>query len=152
MLEDLRQIAVEDLLPHAPPMVLLDRVISCEGEGLCAEVEITPDSQFCTNGRVGVWVGIEYMAQAVAAWSGWQARRRAEPVKVGFLLGTRRYECLVADFPVGSLLRVLVEREFQSDNGLARFRCEIRSLEQLCAHASISVYQPPEASVTLGKA
>jgi predicted hotdog family 3-hydroxylacyl-ACP dehydratase len=139
-------VAIAELLPHAPPMVLLDRVCSCDDESLSAEVEITAASEFCVDGRVGVWVGIEYMAQAVAAWSGWQSRIRGLPVKVGFLLGTRRYDCLVEQFPIGSRLQVRVEREFQADNGLARFRAEIHCGDVLCAQASISVYEPADGA------
>ncbi len=134
---------IVDLLPHAPPMVLLDRVVAAGDEQLSAEVTIRADSEFCREGRVGAWVGIEYMAQAVAAWSGWQARQRGEPVKVGFLLGTRRYDALRSEFLIGETLLVYVEREFQADNGLARFRAEIRCGDELCAQASISVYEPP---------
>ena len=139
-------VPIVELLPHAPPMVLLDRVLACDGERLVAEVTIRPDSEFCVDGQVGVWVGIEYMAQAVAAWSGWQARLRGEPVKVGFLLGTRRYDGHIAAFAVGDCLQIHVEREFQADNGLARFRAEVRRDEQLYAAASISVYEPPAVS------
>lgn len=143
---DARQIPIEDLLPHAPPMVLLDRVLEAADEHLTAELAIRSDSEFCRDGRVGNWVGIEYMAQTVAAWSGWQARQRGEAVKVGFLLGTRRYDAFVPEFSVGDQLTVRVEREFQAENGLARFRAQIHRGAELCAQASISVYEPPPAS------
>lgn len=139
---DLRTLPIAELLPHAPPMVLLDGVVEAAGEHLTAQLTIRADSEFCRDGRVGAWVGIEYMAQAVAAWSGWQARTRGEPVKVGFLLGTRRYDALVPEFATGDTLQVYVEREFQADNGLARFRAEIRRGAELCAQASISVFEP----------
>lgn len=138
-------LSIVELLPHAPPMVLLDRVVAAGDEQLSAEVTIRADSEFCREGRVGAWVGIEYMAQTVAAWSGWQARQRGEPVKVGFLLGTRRYDAPRPEFRVGETLLVYVEREFQADNGLARFRAEIRCGDEPCAQASISVYEPPGA-------
>ncbi|GMU44937.1 MAG: hotdog family protein [Xanthomonadales bacterium] len=140
---DASAVPIVELLPHAPPMVLLDRVVAAGGEHLSAEVAIRADSEFCREGRVGAWVGIEYMAQAVAAWSGWQARMRGEPVKIGYLLGTRRYDAHVPEFLVGDVLQVHVEREFQADNGLARFRAEIHRGDECCATASISVYEPP---------
>jgi len=140
---DARKIPIEHLLPHAPPMVLLDSVIEAADEHLTASVTIRAGSEFCRDGRVGNWVGIEYMAQAVAAWSGWQSRQRGEAVKVGYLLGSRRYEAHVAEFALGDTLQVRVEREFQADNGLARFRAQIHRGTELCAEASISVYEPP---------
>ena len=133
---------IADLLPHAPPMVLLDHVLACSGERLIAHVTIRADSEFCVAGQVGVWVGIEYMAQAIAAWSGWQARQRGESVKIGYLLGTRRFEAMVAGFLVGDQLEIEIAREFQADNGLARFRAEIRKDGVVCAAASVSVFEP----------
>ena len=74
---------IRSLLPHAGPMVLLDRVISVDDDSLLAEVRIRSDSLFCDGDGVGAWVGIEYMAQAIGAWAGYIARLRGEPVKLG---------------------------------------------------------------------
>jgi|CXWL01.1.fsa_nt_gi predicted hotdog family 3-hydroxylacyl-ACP dehydratase len=141
-------IPIGELLKHAPPMILIDRVLECADEHLTAEVVIRDDSPFCIAGAVGAWVGIEYMAQAIAAWSGWRARERGEPIRIGFLLGTRRYESQVGHFPVGSRLEVQVAREFQADNGLARFKAELLCGGVSWATASVSVYEPPATHPT----
>ena len=60
---------IRSLVPHAGPMVLLDRVISVDEDSLLAEVRIRSDSLFCNTDGVGAWVGIEYMAQAIGAWA-----------------------------------------------------------------------------------
>ena len=65
---------IRTLVPHAGPMVLLDRVISADDENLCAEVRIRADSLFCVAGEVGAWAGLEYMAQAIGAYAGYTAR------------------------------------------------------------------------------
>src|SRR5688572_26717078 len=93
---------ISSLVPHARPMVLLDRVICADEESLSAEVSIRSDSLFCTAEGVGAWVGLEYMAQAVAAYAGYVAHLRGEAVKIGFLLGTRRYDCNRPFFSVGT--------------------------------------------------
>jgi len=134
---------IRSLVPHAGPMVLLDRVISADENSLLAEVRIRSDSLFCNTDGVGAWVGIEYMAQAIGAWAGYTARLRGEPVKLGFVLGTRRYECSRPIFTLGSLLRVHVLRVFQDENGLGSFECSIDSEEGRVATAIITVFQPP---------
>jgi predicted hotdog family 3-hydroxylacyl-ACP dehydratase len=134
---------IRSLVPHAGPMVLLDRVISADEDSLLAEVRIRSDSLFCNTDGVGAWVGIEYMAQAIGAWAGYTARLRGEPVKLGFVLGTRRYECSRPIFTLGSLLRVHVLRVFQDENGLGSFECSIDSEEGRVATAIITVFQPP---------
>ena len=133
---------IRSLLPHAGPMVLLDRVISVDEDSLLAEVCIRSDSLFCNGGGVGAWVGIEYMAQAIGAWAGYTAQLRGEPVKLGFLLGTRRYECRRPIFLLGSVLRVHVQRLFQSENGLGSFECTIDNEEGRVAAATVTVFQP----------
>lgn len=133
------------LVPHDGDMVLLDRVVSAEGAALCAELTIRPDTLFCDGAGVGSWVGMEYMAQAIAAHAGRLALERGEPVKVGFLLGARRYQVSVPLFAVGSVLHVHVLHAMQSDNGLAAFECRIddAATSAVLAHATITVFEPP---------
>jgi predicted hotdog family 3-hydroxylacyl-ACP dehydratase len=133
------------LVPHAGPMVLLDRVISVDEESLCAEVTIRADSLFCGAEGVGAWVGIEYMAQAIAAHAGHAAFLRGEPVKIGFLLGSRRYACERPAFAVGSVLRVYVTRLLVAENGLGSFDCRIEDEGGVAATATVSVFLPANA-------
>jgi len=135
---------IRTLVPHAGPMVLLDRVVSADDENLCAEVRIRADSLFCVAGEVGAWAGLEYMAQAIGAYEGYAARKRGEPIKVGYLLGTRCYECSRPVYTVGMLLRVHVKRVLQSENGLASFECRIDDEIGQIASANLSVFQPAE--------
>ena len=137
---------IRSLVPHAGPMVMLDRVISVDEDSLLAEVRIRSDSLFCDADGVGAWVGIEYMAQAIGAWAGYNARLRGEPIKLGFLLGTRRYECRRPIFVLGSVLRVHARRVFQDENGLGSFECSIDSAEGRVATAIVTVFQPPNIS------
>lgn len=146
---------IRTLVPHAGPMVLLDSLVAVGEETLCAEVRITADTLFCDGGAVGAWVGVEYMAQAVAAFAGYEAYSRGEPVKVGFLLGSRKYEVACPDFPVGSRLHVHVQRALQGDNGLGAFDCRIVDANDAAgatlANATITVFQPDNVSEFLQK-
>jgi predicted hotdog family 3-hydroxylacyl-ACP dehydratase len=139
---------IRALVPHAGPMVLLDRVLAADEECLCAEVAIGPATLFSDADGVGAWVGLEYMAQAVAAHAGYAARGRGDPVKVGFLLGSRHYECSRPMFALGSILRVHVRRVLQGENGLGAFECRIEDADDLAgstvAAATITVFQPED--------
>jgi predicted hotdog family 3-hydroxylacyl-ACP dehydratase len=141
---------IRSLVPHAGPMVLLDRVISVDQEKLCAEVQIQADSLFAGKDGVGGWVGIEYMAQAIAAHAGYAAHLRGDAVKIGFLLGSRRYECNRATFALQSVLRIHVAKVLQAENGLASFECRIEdSEERSLATATITVFEPADAQAFL---
>ncbi|WP_432722094.1 3-hydroxy-fatty acyl-ACP dehydratase [Jeongeupia wiesaeckerbachi] len=133
---------IADYLPHSGRMVLLDRVVSTAPNTLTAATTIRADSPFCDGVAVGGWVGVEYMAQTIAALAGFEARQRGESVKVGFLVGTRRYDCELPAFRVGQTLSVTVLREFQADNGVAVMDCIIAIDGAPVAHAQLSAYQP----------
>lgn len=142
---DLRAIPMAELVPHSGPMCLLDRALSADGDSLSAELTICSDSLFAQDGQVGGWVGIEYMAQAIAAWAGWQARERGEAPKLGFLLGSRRYDCSRASFHLGELLRIHVRCQFHADNGLGQFDCRIEIGTDTVASAALTVFEPANA-------
>jgi predicted hotdog family 3-hydroxylacyl-ACP dehydratase len=135
---------VRDIVPHAGRMRLLDRLVGFDGESLTAELTIRADNLFAHAQGVGAWVGIEYMAQAVAAFAGNEALVGGEKVKIGFLLGTRHYACNVAYFPIGAALRVSVRRESRGDNGFGSFTCTIAG-EGIAAEATVTVIQPDNA-------
>ncbi|WP_245213825.1 hotdog family protein [Rhodoferax sp. AJA081-3] len=133
------------IVPHAGKMCLLDRPIEGDAESLSCEVTIREDGLFFSNGGVDGWVGIEYMAQTVAAWAGWRARLRGEAPRIGFLLGSRRYECSRPRFTLGQTYRIDVHRQFQADNGLGQFDCRIQLDGQVVASATLTVFEPTNA-------
>ena len=138
---DFKNIDITELLPHSGKMVFLDRIIGCDDNSLSAEWVVRDDGLLGNDKTVPAWAGIEYMAQAIAAYAGMMAKRAGEPVKVGFLLGTRRYNSNVAEFKVGSTLTVRVKKIIQ-DNNLAAFECEIQGAG-VEVSANLNVYQPP---------
>ena len=118
---------IEELVPHSGPMVLIDAVTAYADKRLCAEKTIKNNEMFLEGDQVPAWVAIEYMAQAIGAYAGIQARLAGEPVKVGLLLGTRRLESDFAGFGVGEKLEISVEEIHREDNGLCVFACVINS-------------------------
>ena len=135
---------IRTLVPHSGTMSLLGRLRAADAETLCAEVAISAGTLFLDGGAVGAWVGVEYMAQAVAAHAGYGARLHGAAVRVGFLLGTRRYACTVPAFPAGSVLHVHVQRVLQGENGLGAYDCRIVDAAGGAewASATITVFQP----------
>jgi predicted hotdog family 3-hydroxylacyl-ACP dehydratase len=84
------------------------------------------------------------MAQTIGAYAGYTAWLRGEPIKIGYLLGTRCYECRRPLFAVGTVLRIHVKRVLRSENGLASFECRIDDEIGPIASAHLSVYQPAD--------
>ncbi|GGP21732.1 ApeP family dehydratase [Silvimonas iriomotensis] len=139
------ELPVSELVPHDGPMCLLDAVVAVAPDTLTAQVVPRGDGLFDEDGTVGAWVGLEYMAQTMAALAGWERRKTGQPPRVGLMLGTRRYQCHVPHFVVGQPLLVTATREFEADNGIGVMQCRIETPDhQLLAEALLSAYQPDD--------
>jgi len=133
---------VSDLLPHRGNMVLLDHIESWSDDTLQATVLHQNRNLFSdTNGNVPAWVGIEYMAQAIGAFAGIHALQNGEPVRIGLLLGTRKYQAKVPYFKRDIKITIKVEQIFMDENHLAAFDCTIHS-DTLLAEAQVKAIQP----------
>ena len=142
------------LLPHAPPMVLLDSVVGWDSDRVAVAVEIRPGVPFFHMGRgVPAHVGIEYMAQACGAFAGLEALEAGDGVKIGYLLGTRRYRAALDWFADGTRLTVMALQIFR-DGSMGVFDCKIVDGDRTLASAQLNVYQPEDGAIeaTTGEA
>ena len=139
---------IEEVVPHRPPMLLIDRVCAHGDDMTVSTVAIRPDSPFVAtgaDGRLGVpaVVGIEYMAQTVAAYAGLSARKEKRAPRIGFLLGCRELNLETDAFAVGEVLTIEVRRVF-GENDLGSFSCKITGADgRTLASGSLTVYQGP---------
>ena len=136
--------AMDAWVPHRGVMSLLDTVERCDDESIVARVRVPAAGLFSAADGVPAWVGIEYMAQAVAAWSGARARSGGGSPKIGYLLGSRRYEAAVPVFPAGAGLQVFAQCELTGGNGLGMFDCRIECDGRVLASGRLSVFEPPD--------
>lgn len=140
---------IADIVPQADRMSLLARAIEGDDTSIVVEADVSTDSLFHDGQGVGGWVGIEYMAQSIAAWAGWRARLRGEPPHIGFLLGTRRYECRRPYFHNGETLRIEATQLLWSESGLGQFECSIEIDGEQVANAALTVFEPADAAAFL---
>ncbi|PVZ15477.1 MULTISPECIES: hotdog family protein [unclassified Pseudomonas] len=141
-----------ELLPHAGDVILLDAVEHFDDDGILAHATVRPGTPFSDeDGSLPAWVGVELMAQAVAAYAGCRARAKAQPVEMGFLLGTRKYECTVERFPAGSALTLRALRSLEDESGMGVFECHLEG-PGFSAQARLNVYRPPNAAQYLAHA
>ncbi len=141
-------IPLDELLPHRPPMVLIDAVESFDAETkrLVARVTIGEGQLFFDGQGVPSWVAIEYMAQTAAALVGYHDKHFApdEPIRPGLLLGTRRLELKLERFEPGKTYRIIAENAF-SDSDAASFACTIvDDSGATVATANLNAYRPPD--------
>jgi predicted hotdog family 3-hydroxylacyl-ACP dehydratase len=127
-----------ETLPHEPPMVLLDRILHSDSSRTECTVKIQRDSPFLKGNGVSCIIALEYMAQCIAVRAGLEALERCEKPEPGFLIGCRKMEFHVAEFPLGSDLIVTTEKSL-SVAGFGHFHCEIRNQDQIIAAGVLSV-------------
>jgi predicted hotdog family 3-hydroxylacyl-ACP dehydratase len=138
-----------DFLPQAGPMCLLERIVAVDDKSLVATTLLRSDSLFCRDLRVGAWVSLECMAQAVAAWAGYQEREKGREPRIGFLLGSRRFDCYRPWLPLERVLRIEVTKEIELEDGLGQFIGRTLDGDDVLASAVITVYSPDDPTVVL---
>lgn len=137
---------LEKILPHKNPMILIDRVVDCnlQARKLTAEVDINAEKLFfdIASNSIPVWLGIEYMAQSIGCLSGIYSQEfKKGSIELGFVIGSRNYECFVSKFENNSCLTIKVEELF-FDSELGAFDCAIEIQGKLAAKAQLNVFQP----------
>ena len=135
---------LEDVLVHRPPMLLLDSIVSFTESSLRASVIPSPDSSFYQS-SVGIptWIGMEYMAQAIAALAGIRAVEIGAPLPYGLLIGCRRYVTEVSHFEAEQELIVDVVENFVDAEGVSAFDCEIHA-NVILVKGRLTVFANPE--------
>lgn len=141
---------IETLLPHRPPMLLIDAVREYDTESIC--VEATPDAHAWyadAHGNMPVHIVIELMAQAIAAHEALTRRSSGLPPAPGVLLGTRRLEASVASLRAGLTVLVRAACVLRDDTGNGAYDCRVDIDGEAVANATIKVHQPTDFSAFL---
>lgn len=134
--------SVNELLPHAGAAVLIDAVLMNAPDRIRAAAHITREHPYYVADQgVPTWVGIEMMAQTVAAHAGLTGRAEGRAPRAGMLLGTRRYRAEISHFPEGARLEIEADREFGDVGGVAACACRIRCDERIVVEATITIIE-----------
>lgn len=152
------QFPVADLLPQSNAMVLIDTVTRIDDDSITTQIRVRDDGLFSLeNHTVPAWVGIEYMAQTIAAFSGYHCLLQGEPIRLGFLLGTRLFESNQSSYPCGTLLTVHASKIIESANEMCVFDSSIQitdtstSNSTIIASAKINLLLPKDLNAFLEK-
>lgn len=138
---------IENLVPHKPPMRLLDGFASSDEKTTTCVVKLTHASPFLRQGRVPAVVAMEYMAQCVAAYATLHTNTNegeALPApKLGYLVGVRRLDLFVDGFVPGDELIVKVTHVWGAEQG-AQFQGSVTRDGEVVASANLTVFVPPD--------
>lgn len=134
---------LRDILPHRPPMILIDDFNYCTDTEVQCTVAIRDGAPFVVDGKVPALVSLEYFAQTVAALFGFRHRHRTGGFELGMLLGTRELTLDADYFHVGDTLTITGVETWCAPP-ISQYRCELRKhgpsgLGVVLARGSISV-------------
>ncbi|MEA3083924.1 MAG: hypothetical protein QOC89_1621 [Paraburkholderia sp.] len=142
-IEELVQQPIEAIIPHRGTMLLLDAVSTFDDTTLSARATVHADAWYAdADGAMPAWIGIELMAQAIAAHVALLAMRGGGQTRPGVLLGSRRYHALQLSFPRGAQLLIHTTELLRSEEGHGAYECTIHDGDVCCAEAVIKVFQP----------
>lgn len=131
---------VAELVPHQGQALLVDTILAATADSICVAADITAAHPYFVHGHgVPAWVGIEMMAQAIAALAGIQAHRNCGTRGSGMLLGTRRYHAYTAYFAEHARLEISARREYSDVSGIAACACTIQCGGAVLAEATLIV-------------
>ena len=139
---------IETLLPHQAPMILIDKVIDVTELTIHCQVQINNSGLFFDSliNATPAWVGIEFMAQTIAAWSGYHASIKGQQSPIGFLLGSRRYSSECSEFPLGATLDIYAEQLMENE-GMAAFACTIKCNGEVLANSQLNAFVPAQGKL-----
>ncbi len=149
--------SLEKYLPHRPPMILIDNILTSQSEHFSCGLAITEQSLGYAKGLGGVpsWFGIEYMAQTIAAFNGVHGSEtnQAKPheVEIGFLIGIRNYQVKHPLFPLDARLEIHVAADLVMNNS-GSFQCKILQNGCELASGSLTTYKPDNETLEKLKA
>ena len=130
---------IEELVPHAGAMVLLEELLEWSAGHARCRLKIREGAPFVREGRVESAVTIEYMAQAVAACLGYEALLGGGGVRVGMIIGCKRFEAHADQLQVGDELEVDVKC-IQGNEALSHFEGRVTRAGAVFSDALLTLF------------
>ncbi len=98
---------LHELIPHRPPMVMIDSLVKAEGDRCETVFQIKADNIFVHDNHLPEAGLIENIAQTSAAGFGYQFVSKNEPIPVGFIGSVQKLK--IFNLPkVGDCLKTVV--------------------------------------------
>lgn len=132
----------QDFVRHRGDMCLLDRLEKVNAEMAACSWTCSQSSPFfdpvC---GIPAWLGIEFMAQCIAVHAGALASTRGFKPPLGYLLGTRHFQCTTSRFDTGQRHMVSCQELLRHDDGLGAYQCYVHLGNELLAEAKLTVLE-----------
>ena len=126
---------------HREPMLLLDTLVDIGAEFARCDWQASSSPFAGETFGVPMYVGIETMAQCIAVHAGARAKIRGLGPPLGFLLGTRHFQCSTAYFDPDRTYLAECQELVRDSQGMGSFACRISLDGQPVASANLAVLE-----------
>jgi len=130
--------AIDTLIPHRSPMLLVDEVIHHEGMRVTCRTTIRDDMLFVKDGEVPLLIALELFAQSACTLVSLLAKQGGNAMQTGAFLGTRKVELHGDVLRVGDVVDILCE-ERMAIGHTAQIHCRLVRDGELLAEGAINV-------------
>ncbi|MEO8003592.1 MAG: hypothetical protein ABI771_01690 [Betaproteobacteria bacterium] len=139
--------ALDDLMPHRPPMRFLAAISHASERSLHGIARISGASAMAANGLASPLAAVEAGAQAAAAWEAlrrWRDGGEATP-RMGYLVALRNVDFFTAAVPAERDLSVAIELE-SATPPLTHYRIDVRLDGAPLVRGTIATYLTGESA------
>lgn len=135
--------SAEILVPHRPPMLLVDTLLERDGDRATASA-VVPQNGICVDPDQGILPEffIEVIAQTMAAVNGYDALCAGKNPQDGFLVGIDEFS-FEAVPALGKTIRIEVEKTFEF-GAVKIIRGQVFDEDMLLASGTIKVWENKE--------
>ncbi|HVY07920.1 MAG TPA: hypothetical protein VHB46_18235 [Burkholderiales bacterium] len=133
--------ALDELIPHRPPMRFLDAITAESESGLRGTAVVPATCALVVGGQAPALVAVEAAAQAAAAWEALRRRRTGGNTgpRVGYLVALKSIAFFATHVPAGRRLEVRVELEAAA-LPLAHYRIAVDLGERAVATGTVATF------------
>lgn len=134
------------LIPHRPPVQLIDRLLSFDGDSGVVDACLSNGNPFLEGSNVATPLVIEIMAQACAALKGYQDLHGGRPIQKGYLVAIKRAS--FARSPLTGELLLINVHMAASFGGFTIAQAEVEGERGLVATGELKLWVPDDGSTT----
>jgi predicted hotdog family 3-hydroxylacyl-ACP dehydratase len=140
--------SVASLLPHGPPMLLVDAIVAEVEGGLVCRSVIREDFPFLRDGEAELVVCMELVAQTVGCFTGLVDGRRGGKPRPGLLVGCRDARFTGEPLRVGDELTITIATRWVKEP-VACFHGFVERRDARIAEVEITVVATPDLAAAV---
>ncbi len=130
---------VYEMIPQAPPMAMVDGLISNNGEFTVSQLSVTEQNIFCKDGHFHEPGLIENIAQTAALRAGYLAKQNNEEVILGYIGSVKKLKIYALPKDTDTLqTKITVEHELLNASVI---RGEVFVNDKMMAEGEMTIFK-----------